>query len=112
MECLNLIWKSEELHIVLEDILTQTHGWVQYLESQKKNMHENLIGSRFNMKNTLQVAKEGQDNTERSQTNLQDVIKHIQELLAKVWTLSPQLISIVSSVTYLTPKKNCSTMFL
>lgn len=44
------------------------------------------------MKNTLQLAKEGQDNFEMRQTNLWEVRKQIQELLAKLWTLSSKTI--------------------
>ena len=58
-------------------------------------MHENLIRLRFNMKNRLQVAKEGQDNVERPQTHLREVREQIQELPAKLWTLSSKTISIV-----------------
>lgn len=47
------------------------------------------------MKNRLQVAKEGQDNVERPQTHLREVREQIQELPAKLWTLSSKTISIV-----------------
>lgn len=47
------------------------------------------------MKNRLQVAKEGQDNVERPQTHLREVRGQIQELPAKLWTLSSKTISIV-----------------